>query len=224
VNQFGSRNLWRDDPLRIPRRVSIRLYSAWIRATYPLAAMGTDVEIHPVWDIRRYFAHRVSLGNSVYIGKDVQFGISCPDREEKGEPVIVLEDNVGIGPHSQISARNSIHFERDVMVAARTLIMDHNHAYKDVSRSIRDQGITEGGRIRIGEGSWIGAGAAIICGSGELTLGKHCVVAANALVTRSFPDYSVIFGNPAVVLQQYDPLTETWVMGSVRSTEPQLTR
>jgi acetyltransferase-like isoleucine patch superfamily enzyme len=221
---FRRRDIWRDDPLRILKRISIRLYTKWMRSTYPLASIGRNVEIDPSWDIRKYLAHRVSLGSSIVIAEGVQFGISCADPEEKGEPVIVLEDNVGIGSHCQISAKNCIHMERDVMVASRVLIMDHNHAYKDVTQPIRDQGITEGGRIRIGQGSWIGSGAAIVCNSGELTLGRNCVVGANALVTRSFPPYSVIFGNPAIVLQQYDPIKQVWVMGPVRSTEPQLTK
>jgi hypothetical protein len=39
--------------------------------------------------------------------------------------------------------------------------------------------------------------AAIMCSRGDLTIGRHCVIAANSVVTGSIPDYSVAFGLPA---------------------------
>jgi acetyltransferase-like isoleucine patch superfamily enzyme len=103
--------------------------------------------------------------------------------------------------------------------------MDHNHAYEDVELPIRLQPATPGGRIRIEQGCWIGQGAAIVCDKGELVLGRNCVVAANALITRSFPPNSVIVGNPARLGRQYDPVMQSWNGGSGRvskeSTENQ---
>ena len=36
--------------------------------------------------------------------------------EEKGEPMIVIEDGCGVHRNTQISARNLIHIERDVIM------------------------------------------------------------------------------------------------------------
>jgi acetyltransferase-like isoleucine patch superfamily enzyme len=202
--------IWREDPLRLLARIPIRLYSMWVHATYPFAAIGRDVEFHYTWDFRRYLAHRVKLGSSVFIGKDVHFGAYCPN-EEKGEPMIVIEDGSIIMRRGQISARNCIHIGRDVVVSASVLIMDHNHSYEDTTRPIKEQSITSGGRIRIEQGCWIGHGAAIVCNQGELVLGRNSVVAANALVTKSFPPYSVLVGNPARLARQYDPAKGIWV-------------
>jgi acetyltransferase-like isoleucine patch superfamily enzyme len=96
--------------------------------------------------------------------------------------------------------------------------MDHNHAYEDPEVPILQQGVTEGGRVRIGEGSWIGHGAAILCSRGELTIGRHCVISANSVVMRSIPDYSVVFGIPAVVIRQYDPIRRAWYKGRGNSS------
>jgi acetyltransferase-like isoleucine patch superfamily enzyme len=68
--------------------------------------------------------------------------------------------------------RNRIHLERDVLVGQQVIIVDHNHGYEDLTLPVVKQGITEGGRIRIGQGSWIGRGAAIICPKGELIIGS----------------------------------------------------
>jgi acetyltransferase-like isoleucine patch superfamily enzyme len=134
-----------------------------------------------------------------------------------GEPTIVIDDNCVVAFGSIVSAKNRIHLERYVNVAQQVLLMDHNHAYENIEVPILKQGITKGGTIRIGEGSWIGHGAAIVCSRGELRIGRHCIVAANSVVTRSIPDYSVVFGMPATIIRQYDPESRTWRMGQVRS-------
>lgn len=200
--------IWREDPLRLLARFPTRLYSAWVRATYPFASLGHDVTFHYTWDFRRYAAHRVRLGNHVEIGKDVHFGVYCPNGE-KGEPLLVIDDGCVINRRVQFSAKNYIHIERDVVISASVLIMDHNHEFDDVTRPIKEQGLSAGGAIRIEKGCWIGHGAAIVSNQGELVLGQNTVVAANALVTKSCPPYSVLIGNPARVARVLDPSNES---------------
>lgn len=48
--------------------------------------------------------------------------------------------------------------------------------------------------ISIGNGCWIASGVIII---GGVTLGRNCQVYAGSVVTRSFPDGSILAGNPA---------------------------
>lgn len=65
--------------------------------------------------------------------------------------------------------------------------------YHDVT--IGDRG-GEGGAAEIGDNTVIGTGAKII---GEITIGKDCIVGANAVVVRSMPDSTVAIGNPAQI-------------------------
>jgi acetyltransferase-like isoleucine patch superfamily enzyme len=204
-----------EDPLRVISRTLTKVYTLWLSATYPFASRGRNLSIHYTCDLQRPMAHRIKLGNSVLIAKDVWLSVFVP-LEENGEPVIIVDDGCIIARRAQISAKNCIHLERDVLLSPSVLIQDHSHAYQDVTLPIKEQGATEGGRIRIGQGCWIGQGAAIICNKGELILGRNCVVAVNAVVTRSFPPYSVISGNPARVVSQFDPVKGVWVLGSSR--------
>ncbi len=210
-----------EDPLSYFSRARSKLNSLWLGATYPFVGVGSNLSIHYTCRVDRSVANRIKLGNSVLVGKDTWLNvISNPGPEAR----IVIDDNVGIGGRCQISAKNLIHLEQDVIVAASVLIMDHNHAYEDVDVPIRDQGVTAGGTIRIEQGSWIGQGAAIVCNEGELVIGRNTVIGANSLVTRSVPPNSVFVGNPGRVARQYDPVKRIWVMGSVRAMEAELVK
>jgi len=157
------------------------------------------VEFHYASEISRCLAPGIRLGNGVKVGRHAW--LSVPDKEND-ELRIIIEDDCRIGPRCTISSRNSIHLKRGVVLAPDVLIQDHAHAYEDVSRPIKAQGTTRGGRIRIEEGCEIGRGAAIVAGRGELVLGRNCVVAPDAVVIRSFPPNSMISGNPAGVVSQ----------------------
>ena len=203
------------DPLQLLPKVLTKLFSIWVSLTYPFASKGRNISFHFTSEVERQRATRISLGNSVGLKKDAWLNVATED--PTGEPVIVIDDNCTIGNGSIISAKNRIHLERDVLVGQQVIMLDHNHEYEDITTPVLKQGITEGGRIRIGQGSWIGRGAAIICPRGELTIGRNCVVGINSVVMGSIPDYSVVFGSPATIIRQYDPETQAWRIGQVRA-------
>jgi acetyltransferase-like isoleucine patch superfamily enzyme len=180
---------------------------------YPFASIGQNVSFHPTSKVSRQRAGRVSLGHCVRLLEYAWLNVATD--VPSGEPTVIIEDNCSIGYGTIISGKNRVHLERDVLVGQHVVIQDHSHAYEDINVPIIRQGITDGGQIRIGEGSWIGHGAAILCSRGDLTIGRHCVVSANCVVMRSIPDYSVVFGSPATIIRQYDPATGVWRMGQV---------
>jgi acetyltransferase-like isoleucine patch superfamily enzyme len=205
------------DPLDLFSRGRTKFNSIWMSHLYPFAHIGRNVSFHYTSRICRARASRISLGDGVSLREYAWLSVATEDTE--GEPTIVLEDNCHIGFGSIVSAKNQIYLERDVLVGQSVIIVDHNHAYEDINVPILEQGITEGGTIRIGQGSWIGHGASIICPRGELTIGRNCVIAANSMVMRSIPPYSVAAGFPATVIRQYDPKTGTWRMGGSKNRE-----
>ena len=212
-----------EDPVQRFRHFLKNLNTKWIMMTYPFANKVDKQSIHYSVQLSRREAQRIYLGNYVQLHADVWINIEA-DPAVKGDPALVMEDGVVIGRRGMISVKNGVHLERDVITGPGVLIMDHNHAYEDVSRSIKMQGVTEGGRIRVGQGSWIGFNASIVCSQGELVIGEHCLIAANSVITRSFPAYSVISGNPARIVRQYDPVKEAWTLGSVQTISAEIAR
>ena len=199
------------DPLDLfPRGIS-KMHSLWVSNTYPFHAIGRKASFHVTSKIYRPRSKRISLGNYVSLREYAWLNVATEDPE--GDPTIILEDNCHIGFGSIISGKNRIHLERDVLIGQMVLVLDHNHEYEDIGAPVIDQGVNEGGTIRIGQGTWVGHSAAIISPRGDLTIGRNCVIASHSVVMRSIPDYSVVAGYPATIIKHYDPEAQTWRIG-----------
>jgi acetyltransferase-like isoleucine patch superfamily enzyme len=208
-----------EDPLTLIPRVHRWFHSRWLTWTYPFASVGRNLSVHNTVDLRRSTAGHIKIGNFVAAERGAWINIPDVPGRQANKPVMILDDNVKIGRNSQISAKNFIHFERNVMVSGNVLVMDHSHAYEDVTMTIGNQGTTEGGSVRIEEGCWIGYGAVILCSRGELVIGRNSVIGANCFVSRSIPPFSIVANSPARVVKQYDPSTQTWKMGALNSAK-----
>ncbi|WP_255474293.1 acyltransferase [Pontibacter qinzhouensis] len=93
-----------------------------------------------------------------------------------------------------------------VIIAQHVVISGLNHGYENVHVPIKDQPCTTA-EIVIEDNCWIGANAVITAG---VRIGKHAVVAAGSVVTKDVPAYSVVGGNPAKVLKQFNLSTGQW--------------
>ena len=87
-----------------------------------------------------------------------------------------------------------ITIEDDVQIAANVQLISNNH-------DPYERNVITCRPVRICKGAWIGAGSTILPG---VTVGKHAIVGAASVVTKSIPDYAVAVGNPAKVIKYLD--------------------
>lgn len=93
--------------------------------------------------------------------------------------------------------------EDDVRIGVNAMFISGNHEFRDPARGPNEQGSTSEG-IRIGAGSWIGAGAIILDG---VTLPPKSIVGAGAVVTKSTTDRCILAGVPARAIRTLPPLS-----------------
>ncbi len=132
--------------------------------------------------------------------------LACQPLTGCSNPTLKLGKGVVIGNFNHIYATQSIVIEDYVLTADKVYISDNLHGYGNPEIPILQQPIRQIGEVRIGEGSWLGENVCVIGAS----IGKHCTIGANSVVTHDIPDYCVAVGAPARVIKQYNFETKQW--------------
>jgi len=114
-----------------------------------------------------------------------------------GENVRVGIGNVVIGP---------VRIGDHVIIAQNVVMSGLNHGYEDIHIPISLQPC-QTAEINIEADCWIGANSVITAG---VRVGKHSVVAGGSVVTKDVPPFSIVAGNPARIIKQYDTESRTW--------------
>jgi acetyltransferase-like isoleucine patch superfamily enzyme len=156
---------------------------------------GKNVIIDDNVFINAYSENGIYLGDNVTITRDSILVASGVIRR-KGVG-IKIGSNTGINARAYLGGQGGISIGDYVIIGPDVKIFSENHIYSDISTPIKFQGESRKGVI-IEDNCWIGAGSIILDG---VHLGKGCVVAAGAVVTKSFSDNSIIGGVPAKLLK-----------------------
>jgi acetyltransferase-like isoleucine patch superfamily enzyme len=99
----------------------------------------------------------------------------------------------GLSMQCYFDARNGIELGQNVWIGPKVNIVSMNHNTSEYTEYIPTN------KILIGDNCWLGANSTILPG---VNLGDHTVVAAGAVVTKSFPEGDqIIGGNPARVIK-----------------------
>ena len=156
----------------------------------------------------RAFAHLIKIVNYynythvqelrlVTRGRDVRIS---PTASFSNGRNIVLGDRVSIGAHTSIWAgpgAGKIILEDDVLLGPSIMITAANYKFNEGS-PVTDQPMTERD-VLVGKDAWIGHGAIVLPGA---QIGAGAVVAAGTVVRGTVEPFSIVSGNPMVVIGQ----------------------
>lgn len=137
----------------------------------------------------------VNLGNSVILGRDTR--IECTGSLSHVGKGVTIGDGTTFGAGCYFGAAGGIEIGDNVVAGQLVRFHSENHNYDDLTKLIKEQGVSHKG-IKIGNNCWIGAGVVFLDGA---TLEDGCVVAANAVVNKAFPQNSIIGGVPAKIIK-----------------------
>lgn len=143
----------------------------------------------------------IAIGDEVLIGPHVSMSVGMwnEPRDPDDPPVVRIGDRCNIGRGSSLVGRASIVIEDDVTTGPGVYITDHNHAYDDPFTPITRQ-YPISAPVRIGAGSWLGAGVIVLPGS---DIGANVAVAGGSVVRGRIPDRTVVAGVPATVVRRW---------------------
>lgn len=150
---------------------------------------------------KSYFMKPIFLSGTKYIEMGEDVGIWNNARVEVIDrwnnqtfmPKLVIGNNVKIGQDLHIACADSITIEDDVLISSGVFITDLSHITDDYDKAVLEQDITTK-PVKICKGAFIGKDCMIMPG---VTLGRHCVVGANAVVTKDVPECTTVAGVPA---------------------------
>lgn len=124
---------------------------------------------------------------------------------------VSIGENTYIGGSTSIYCKDRVQIGKNVIIANNSMIMDNNN--HPVSPEMRlkmsacDNYITDklwsweyatSAPVIIEDNVWIGRDVRIMKG---VTVGRGSIVALGSIVTKDVPPYSVVAGNPAVVVK-----------------------
>ena len=144
--------------------------------------------------------------NYVRIGNDFSsmdgLWLSAIDNysKENFSPTIEIGNSVSISRYCHISAIDKVKIGNNCLIGSNVLIIDSSHGDSDINvqnNRVKDC-LTSKGPIEIGDNTWICDNVTILSG---VTIGKNCIIAANSVVNKSFPNNVVIAGNPAKIIK-----------------------
>ena len=149
---------------------------------------------------RKSIEQRVSFYNWLFFYMKKNKNIYWPVHEnsEVTHPnriFVGINSDVGTRPGCYIQGNGGIYIGNYVRIASNVGIISANHGLYDYTKHVNKE-------VYISDYCWIGMGAIILPG---VILGPRTIVAAGAVVTKSFPDgFCVIGGNPAKLLKVLD--------------------
>ena len=132
----------------------------------------------------------IAIGDNVLIGSNAWF-------QTNNGGQIIIGDSTHIGRGATISSIKSITIGQKCLLSYDVSVIDHDHLTKRDSGPMTGD-VSEGREVIIGDETFIGARSFILKG---VNIGKYCVVGAGSVVTKSFPDNSIIAGNPARLIR-----------------------
>lgn len=143
----------------------------------------------------------ISIGKGVLIDSNIQLTAWNVDSLNKA-PEIVIGSYSQIGESAHITASNSIFIGDGFLSGKYLLITDNSHGsntLEECSMSPIKRDIVSKGAVIIGKNVWVGDKVSIMP---NVRIGDGAIIAANSVVTKDVPPYSIVGGNPAKVIKE----------------------
>lgn len=147
-------------------------------------------------------AEYINIGNQTSFGKLTVLTAWDKVNDETFTPLVKIGKNCNFGDYLHLTSINKIIIGDHVLTGRWVTISDNNHGntdYETLKIVPLHRKLSSRGPVCIRNNVWIGDKVSILSG---VTIGEGAVIAANTVVTKDVPPYSVAAGNPAKIIKQ----------------------
>jgi len=143
----------------------------------------------PLERLKEFFVRRIFLkcGKNVNVSKGARFGIGTK---------IQIGNNSSIGMNCKVP--DDMIIGNDVMMGPNVIIFSSNHNFDRTDIPMISQGMRKYPPVVIEDDVWIGANVIVLPG---IRIKKGTIVGAGTVLTKEFPEYSIVGGNPGKLLK-----------------------
>lgn len=133
-------------------------------------------------NIFKKIGHNVNIERKAYFGKGTELEIG---------------NNSGLGVNCRVHPNTVI--GDNVMMGPNVYMLTSGHVFSRIDIPMIQQGCTElRAKVVIGNDVWIGQDVMIL---GSKVIKTGSIIGARCLLTKNFPEYSIIGGNPSVLIR-----------------------
>jgi acetyltransferase-like isoleucine patch superfamily enzyme len=178
------------------RAIASGLRVLWRGVWFRVRFAGRRIRIHPTSMVSRRSVLRTNGGGCITIGAHCEIHDFAMILTYGGN--ITMGDHCSLNPFSIVYGQGGTQIGSGVRIAAHTVIIPANHLPCDDAVPLYLKGFSSHG-IRIEDGVWIASGCTIL---DAVTIGRHAVIGAGSVVTRSIEANVTAMGVPARVLTE----------------------
>lgn len=143
----------------------------------------------------------IDIGNNCFFNDNIMLSTWPRYNGKSYKPQIIIGDNCNFGFCNHITSCNRIKIGNNLLTGMYVIITDNNHGdinFTDLLLPPSKRVLTSKGDVEIGNNVWIGDKVSILSG---VKIGDGAIIAANAVVTKDVPAYSIVGGVPAEIIK-----------------------
>ena len=191
LGRIFSYNLYKTIQISFTRRLRSYWLHGIFKKCHHSVSFGKIGTIHGSKCIS--IAQKTSFGDFFYLTTWPEYTKEAPSLE--------IGANCNFGAYNHITCTNKVIIGNNILTGKWVTISDNNHgstSSESLSIPPIQRPIISKGPVIIGNNVWIGDKATILSG---VHIGDGVVIAANAVVTKNIPSFSVVAGNPAKIIK-----------------------
>jgi acetyltransferase-like isoleucine patch superfamily enzyme len=188
-------------PIRILAFYLNGLYQQLIGSLYRLKISG-NFYIDPTVQI--IGCRQTIIGNNSVISEGSWININNRDTKSK---TFQLGDNCFVGKNNFFSVGKRIIIRDYCLTAIDCKFVCSTHIYKNPFYPYITTGTTSDDEIYVGVNCFFGVGATVI---GNVRIGHGSVIGAGSVIRNDIPPFSIVTGDPGIIIKRYDFLKNEW--------------